>query len=108
MDLAVRGLDSEQAAAHLGVARHPLPIDIVAQRFGDRDALGGQFLHVVGEAGELTMIAILQRGFGLVHVAAELLQQARAKCAMLCDELAIRATMSMPAYSEMLTPSKPS
>lgn len=29
MYLAVRRLDSEQIAAHLGVARHPLPIDIV-------------------------------------------------------------------------------
>lgn len=40
MDLAVRRLDSEQVATHLGVARHPLPIDIVPQRLGGRDALG--------------------------------------------------------------------
>lgn len=36
MCLALRGFDGEQVAVHLSVARHHLPIDIVAQRLGDQ------------------------------------------------------------------------
>ena len=50
MHLVKSGLDSENVAVQFGIARHCLPVDIVAQRLGNGDASGGQFLHIVGEA----------------------------------------------------------
>lgn len=86
MHLVMGRLDGEYIAAHFRVAGHRLPVDIIADGLGDRDAVGGQFLHVVGKAGKLTMVAIPQGSLGLVYVTDELNQQARAKGTMLGNE----------------------
>ena len=53
------GADGEQVAVQLGVARHRLPVDIIAQRLGNAGRFLGQFLHIVGKAAMLAYACLL-------------------------------------------------
>jgi len=86
MDHVPRGGDGEQVAVQLGIARHGMPVDVIAQRCRDGCGFLGHVLHVVGKAGMLAKIAVGDCLARFGQVAAAMLQKGRAQLATLGNE----------------------
>lgn len=86
MNSVMCGLNGEQVAIEFGVSRHCIIIDIVAECLGDGGGFLRHLLHIIGKALILAKVSIFERAARLVQIAAKVVDQFRAKSAVLCDE----------------------